>query len=58
MHNVLCQQIPPMNHTHFRCDVGDRFKNCASLLVADAVVNPLPHELRIYRPTNLKFRRL
>jgi len=20
MQNILCQQIPPMNHTHFRCD--------------------------------------
>ena len=38
MQSILCQQISPMNHTHFRCDVGDRFKNFALLLVADAVV--------------------
>jgi len=24
MQNILCQQIPPMNHIHFRCDVRDR----------------------------------
>jgi len=30
MQNILYQQTP-MNHTHFRCDVGDRFKNCALL---------------------------
>jgi len=24
MQNILCQQIPPMNHIHFRCYVRDR----------------------------------
>ena len=28
MQNIICQQIPSMNHTHFSCNVGDRFKNC------------------------------
>jgi len=31
MQNILYQQTPPVNHTHFCCDVGDRFKNCVSL---------------------------
>jgi len=29
--NMIYKQTPSVNHTHFRCDVGDRFKSCASL---------------------------
>ena len=31
MQNIPYQQTPPVNHTQFRCNVGDHFKNCASL---------------------------
>ena len=29
--NMIYKQTPSVNHTPFRFDVGDRFKNCASL---------------------------
>jgi len=30
MQNILYQQTPPVNHTHFGCDVGEHFKNCVA----------------------------
>ena len=40
MQNILCQQTPPVNHTHFRCDVADHFKKFVRRLFTYTMV---PH---------------